>query len=87
MQGTPVSCQADPRIGVDATNDPALMVVHSVGAGHHGTVPQGRLRVPVPVCHHQQVHKVAESNHCSQDQQAIHSQVYQVNRLQVQGPK
>jgi hypothetical protein len=81
MQGILVSRQADPHIGVDTANDPTLMVVHSVGVGHPGTIPQGRWRVPVHVHRHRQVHKVAKSNHCSQDQQAICYQVYQVNRL------
>jgi hypothetical protein len=83
----PVSHQADPHNGTNAANDPALMAICRVGAQHPGTIPQGRRRVPVPVCHHRQVHKVAESNPCTQDQQAIYSQVYQVNYLQIRGPK
>jgi hypothetical protein len=61
------------------------MVICHVGTGHPGSVPQGRWRIPVSVRRHQQVHKVVESNPCSQDQQAVCSQVYQVNRLQVWG--
>jgi hypothetical protein len=30
--------QADPHTGVDAANDPALMVARSVGAGHSGAI-------------------------------------------------
>jgi hypothetical protein len=79
LQGVLVSCQADPHIGADTVNDPTLMAVCHVGAGHPGTIPQGRRWILVSVCHCRQVHKVAGSNPCSQDQQAVCSQVYQVN--------
>jgi hypothetical protein len=39
MRGVPVSGQADPHTGIDATNDPVIMVVFHVGAGHPGSVP------------------------------------------------
>jgi hypothetical protein len=84
MQGVPVSCQADPHTNSNAANVPAVMAVSHVGAGHARTIFQVRWRIPVPVRHRRQVHKVAKSNHCSQDQQAICSQV---NYLQVWGPK
>jgi hypothetical protein len=35
----PVSCQADSHTDVDTANDPALMVIHHVGAGHPGSIP------------------------------------------------
>jgi hypothetical protein len=87
MQGMPVSCQADPHTSADATNDPALMVVCPVGAGHPGSVPLGRWWIPLSVRHRRQVHKVAGSNPYSQDQHMVYSQVYQVNHVQVRGPK
>jgi hypothetical protein len=58
MQGMPVSLQTDPYISANAANDPAFMAIHGMGAGHPGTVPQGRQRVPVPIRCHRQVHKV-----------------------------
>jgi hypothetical protein len=82
-----VSCQEDSHTNTNATNDPALMVAHRVGARHPRTISLGHQRVPIPIRCHQQGHKVAGGNPCSQDQQAIHSQVYQVNRLQVRGSK
>jgi hypothetical protein len=85
MQGVPVSCQADPHTGADTVNDPALMTICHVGEGHLGPIPQGRWRILISVRRHQQIHKVAGSNPCSQDQQAVYNQVYKVNRLQVWG--
>jgi hypothetical protein len=87
IYGMPVSRQTDPYTSADIANDPALMDIHGMGAGYPRTIPQGHRRVPVPVHHHRQVHKVAGSNPCCQDQQAICSQVYQVNCLHVRGPK
>jgi hypothetical protein len=81
MQDVLVSCQADPHTVTNATNDPTLMVVYRVGAGHPGSVPQGRRKILVSLHRRRQVHKVTGSNPCSQDQQAIYNQVYQVNRL------
>jgi hypothetical protein len=52
-----VSCQADPHTSAYTTNDPALMAICRVGAGHPVSVPQGCQRIPVSVCHHQQVHQ------------------------------
>jgi hypothetical protein len=75
MRGVPVSCQADPHTGADAANDPALMVVHRVGAGHPGPIPQGHRRILVSVRCRRQVHKVAGRNSYTQDQQTIYSQV------------
>jgi hypothetical protein len=83
----PVSCKADPHTGADAANDPALMVICHMGAGHPRSIPQGRWRILVSVRRRRQVNRVARSNPCSQDQQVICSQVYQVNRLQVWGPE
>jgi hypothetical protein len=79
--------QVDPHTGVDAANDPALMAVCHVGAGHPGSVPQGHRRISVSVRCHRQVHQVAGSNPYGQDQQAIHSQVRQDHHLQVWGSK
>jgi hypothetical protein len=87
MQGVPVSCQGDPHIGLDDANDPALMVICRVWAGHPGTISQGYRRIPVSVHRHQQVHKVGGSNPYSQDQQVVCNQIYQVNCLQVWGRK
>jgi hypothetical protein len=87
MQGVSVLCQAGPHTGINGAHDPALMVVCHVGAGHPGYVPQGRRRILVSVRHRRQIYKVTGRNHCGQDQQAIYSQVYQVNSLQVWGPK
>jgi hypothetical protein len=82
-----VPCQADPHTGVDAANDPALMVICHMGAGHPGSIPQGRWRIPVSIHHHQQVNQVARSNPCGQDQQATRIQVHQVHHQHVWGPK
>jgi hypothetical protein len=76
-----VSCQANPHTSTDTAKDPALMTIHYVGAGHPRAIPPGLRRVPVPLCHHQQIHKVAEKDPCGQDQQKISSQVHQVYRL------
>jgi hypothetical protein len=35
----PVPRQADPDISADAANDPTLIIVCRMGAGHPGTVP------------------------------------------------
>jgi transposase InsO family protein len=35
----PVSCQADPHTGTDTANDPALMVIRCVRAGHREPFP------------------------------------------------
>jgi hypothetical protein len=66
----PVPCQADPHIGTDVVNDPALMAIRSMGVRHPGTIFQGRQRVLLHVRHHRQVHEVAGSKPCRQDQQA-----------------
>jgi hypothetical protein len=81
MQGMPVPCQADPHTGVDIANDPVLMAICRMGAGHPGTVPQGCQRISVSVHQHQQVHQVVRSNPCGQHQQAIRSHVHQVHHL------
>jgi hypothetical protein len=33
-----------------------------MGGGYPGTVPQGRRRVPVPLCRHRQVHQVVRGH-------------------------
>jgi hypothetical protein len=38
----PVPHQVNPHTGANAANDPALMYVCRMGAGHPGSVPQGR---------------------------------------------
>jgi hypothetical protein len=81
----PVLHKTDPHTSVDATNDPALMTIHCLGAGHFGAIPPGRQRIPVSLCRHRQIHQVAGSNPYGQDQQAIYNQVHQVHRLQVWG--
>jgi hypothetical protein len=81
----PALCKADPHASVDAVNDPALMAIHCLGAGHPGAIPPGRRRVLVSLCRHRQIHQVAGSNPCGQDQQVIYNQVHQVHRLQVWG--
>jgi hypothetical protein len=73
MQDMPVPCQADPHTSADATNEPTLMVVCCMGAGHPRSIPQGRQMILVCMCRNQQVHHVVESNRCGQDQQAIRS--------------
>jgi hypothetical protein len=47
-----VSRQADPHTGTDAANDPALIALRCVGAGHRGAFSPRRRRVPVPLRHH-----------------------------------
>jgi hypothetical protein len=79
--------QADPHTGTDAANDPALMTLRYVGAGHRGVISPRRQRVLIPVCHHRQVQQVARSNHSGQKQQAISSEVHQVHHMQIRGPK
>jgi hypothetical protein len=79
--------QADPHADTDTANDPALMTLRCVGAGHRGAISPRRRRVPVPLCRHRQVHQVAESNPSGQDQQAIHSEIHQVHHMQIRGPK
>jgi hypothetical protein len=64
----PVSCQVDPHISADATNDPALMAIRCLGAGHPGAISPGCRRVSVSLCRHQQIHQVARSDSCGQDQ-------------------
>jgi hypothetical protein len=44
MQGMSVPRQADPHAGTDAANDPALMALRCVGAGHHGAISRHRRR-------------------------------------------
>jgi hypothetical protein len=58
----PVPRQADPHASTYAINDPALMALYCVGAGHHGAISPRHWRVPVPLCRHRQVHQVAGSN-------------------------
>jgi hypothetical protein len=81
MQGIPVLCQAYPHTGAYAANDPTLMSICRVEAGHPRSVHQGRRRIPMSVRCHRQVYQVTESNPCGQDQQVIHSQVYQLHHL------
>jgi hypothetical protein len=40
MQGVPISHQADSYTGVDAANDPALMVVRGMGLDILGLFPR-----------------------------------------------
>jgi hypothetical protein len=47
-----VSHQADPHTGTDAVNDPALIALRCVGAGHRGAISPCRRRVPVPLRRH-----------------------------------
>jgi hypothetical protein len=49
LQGVSVPHQADPHVGTDTANDPALMTLHCVGAGHHGAISLRRRRIPIPV--------------------------------------
>jgi hypothetical protein len=79
--------QADPHAGTDAADDPTLVALRCVGAGHHGAISLRRQRIPIPVCHHRQIHQVAGSNPSSQNQQAISSEVHQVHHMQIWGPK
>jgi hypothetical protein len=79
--------QADPHADTNAANDPALMTLRCVGAGHRGAFPSRRRRVPITLCCHRQVHQVAESNTSGQNQQAINSEVHQVHHMQIRGPK
>jgi hypothetical protein len=37
----------------------------------------------VPLCHHRQVHQVAESNPSGQNQQAIRCEIHQVHHMQI----
>jgi hypothetical protein len=73
--------QVDPHDSVDAANDPALMALRYVGAGHRGAISPCHRRVPVPLRHHRQVHQVAGSNSRGQNQQAIHSEIQQVHYM------
>jgi hypothetical protein len=68
LQGIPVPRQADPRTSVDVANDPALMAIHCVGAGHCGAISSRHQRVSVPLCRHRQVHQMAGSNLSDQNQ-------------------
>jgi hypothetical protein len=52
----PVLQQADAHTSVDAVNDPTLMALRCVGAGHHGAISPRRRWVLVPLCRHRQVH-------------------------------
>jgi hypothetical protein len=63
-----VPCQADPHTSANAANYPALMALRCVGAGHRGAISPRRRRVPVPLCHHRQIHHVAGSNSNGQNQ-------------------
>jgi hypothetical protein len=47
-----VSRQADPHTDTDAANDPALIALRCVGAGHRGAISPRRRRVPVPLRRH-----------------------------------
>ena len=93
MQGMPVSCQADPHIGTadphvrELVDDSTLLVIRCVGVGHLGTLFQSRRRILIPVRGHRQVHKMAGSYPCDQHRQTLSSEVYQVNSVQVWGPK
>jgi hypothetical protein len=82
-----IPCQVDPHTGIDAANDPALLVVCCVGAGHRGVISPRHWRVPVPLRRHRQVHQVAGSNPSGQHQQAIRSKIHQVHHIQIWGPK
>jgi hypothetical protein len=79
--------QADPHTSTHVANDPALMALRCVGAGHREAISLRRRRVPVPLCRHSQVHKLAESNLSGQNQQAIRSEIHQVYHMQIRGPK
>jgi hypothetical protein len=83
----PVPCQVDPHASANAVNDPALMTLYCVGAGHRGVISPHRRRVPVPLCHNHQVHQVAESNPSGHNQQAICSEIHQVHHMHIWGPK
>jgi transposase InsO family protein len=87
LQGVSVPRQADPHAGTDAADDPALMALRCVGAGHRGAIFPRRRRIPIPVCRHRQIHQVAESNPSGQNQQAISSEVHQVYHMQIRSPK
>jgi hypothetical protein len=87
LQGVSVPRQADLHAGIDAANDPTLMALHCVGAGHHGAISPRRRRIPIPVCRHRQIHQVTGSNPSGQNQQAISSEVHQVHHMQVRRPK
>jgi hypothetical protein len=54
--------QVDPHVITDAANDPTIMALRCVGAGHRGAFPPRRQRVPIPLCCHRQVYQVAGSN-------------------------
>jgi hypothetical protein len=40
MRGIPVPRQEDQHTGVDGANDPALMAICCMGAGHPGSIPR-----------------------------------------------
>jgi hypothetical protein len=82
-----VSCQVDLHTDADAANDPTLITIHCVGAGHPGAISSGRRKVPISLHHHQQIHQVAGSDPYGQNQQAIIIQVHQVYRLSVWDPE
>jgi hypothetical protein len=63
------------------------MAIHCVGVGHPGAISLGHRRVLVSLRRHRQIHQVAKSDPCGQNQQAISSQVHQVYHLSVSGPK
>jgi hypothetical protein len=73
--------QGGPHVGANTANDPALMALHCVGAGHRGVISPRRQRVLVPLRRHQQIHQVAGSNLSGQNQQAIRSKIYQVHHM------
>jgi hypothetical protein len=87
LQGVSIPRQTDPHASTDAANDPALMTLRCVGAGHRWAISPRRQRIPIHVCRRRQIHQVAESNPSGQNQQAISSEVHQVHHMQIQGPK
>jgi hypothetical protein len=84
LQGVSIPRQANPHAGTDITNDPTLMALRCVGAGHRGAISPCRWRMMIPVCRHQ-VHQVAGSNPSGQNQQAICSEVHQVHHIHIWG--
>jgi hypothetical protein len=62
-------------------DDSTLLAIRRMGGGYPRTIPQGRRRVPVPLCRHWQVHKVARGHPCGQYHPGCCCRFPQVDRL------